>query len=190
MIKNKKAAMEMSVGTIVTIVLLMAVLVLGLIMVQRIFGSSTNAIGNVDSEIQNQISQIFDDTDSTLIIYPTSRRINLEQDSTDAGFAFAVKNRGTETKTYSSILVAEDASNCGSGFDEEDAESILLGAENGPYNLQSGEDTISNRDIILFTLNENVPLCTIKYRLHICEGYETCTVSRSTESASVFVTVE
>ena len=38
---NKKAAMEMSVGTIVTIVLLMSVLVLGIFMIQKIFSGST-----------------------------------------------------------------------------------------------------------------------------------------------------
>jgi len=35
--KSKRAAMEMSVGTIVTIVLLMTVLILGLVLVRSIF---------------------------------------------------------------------------------------------------------------------------------------------------------
>ena len=41
MFSKKRGAMEMSVGTIVTIVLLMTVLVLGIFLVQRIFTSST-----------------------------------------------------------------------------------------------------------------------------------------------------
>ena len=57
--KNRKAAMEMSVGTIVTIVLLMSVLILGIFLVQKVFRSGSNAIDSVDDEIQNQIIQSF-----------------------------------------------------------------------------------------------------------------------------------
>ncbi len=52
MIKNKKAAMEMSVGTIVTIVLLMAVLVLGLTMTRTIFRGATENIKDLDSGVK------------------------------------------------------------------------------------------------------------------------------------------
>ena len=40
--KSKRGAMEMSVGTIVTIVLLMSVLVLGIFLVQKIFKTGMN----------------------------------------------------------------------------------------------------------------------------------------------------
>ena len=43
-VKSKSGAMEMSVGTMVTIVLLMIVLVLGIFFIQKIFGAGTNAI--------------------------------------------------------------------------------------------------------------------------------------------------
>ena len=51
--KNKHAAMEMSVGTIVTIVLLMAVLVLGLVLVRTIFKNSTESIDSIDEQVKN-----------------------------------------------------------------------------------------------------------------------------------------
>ena len=73
--KTKKAAMEMSVGTIVTIVLLMSVLILGIFLVQKIFSSSTNAIDTIDNEVQNQITQLFSDEGNKLAVYPTSRDI-------------------------------------------------------------------------------------------------------------------
>jgi len=189
-IKNKKAAMEMSVGTIVTIVLLMAVLVLGLVLVQNIFGSATNAINIVDDQIQGEISKIFQDEGATLVIYPTSREITLDKnDDTPRGFAFAVRNDGVEEETFSYIVVAEDVTNCGSAFTEEDAEDLLLGGV-GSYTLGSGEDTVSNKDIIKFTLNEDVPLCTMVYRLHVCKGIDECQVRNSDESSTIFVTIK
>ena len=50
--KSKRAAMEMSVGTMVTIILLVTVLVLGIFFVQKIFKSGTSAIDNIDTEVQ------------------------------------------------------------------------------------------------------------------------------------------
>ena len=54
--KNKKAAMEMSVGNIVTIVLLMTVLVLGIILVQRIFTSGVGVVDLTDEQLSGTIS--------------------------------------------------------------------------------------------------------------------------------------
>jgi len=52
MIKNRRAAMEMSVGTIVTIVLLMTVLILGLVLVRTIFSSAKYNVDVIDEKIR------------------------------------------------------------------------------------------------------------------------------------------
>jgi len=73
--KSKKAAMEMSVGTIVTIVLLMSVLVLGLFLVQKIFNLGTGAVDAIDSQVQNEITKIFTEEGKSVAIYPSSGEI-------------------------------------------------------------------------------------------------------------------
>ena len=65
---NSKGAMEMSVGTIVTIVLLMSVLVLGLYFVQKIFASGSNAIDSVDSQVQSEINRLFSNGETKLAV--------------------------------------------------------------------------------------------------------------------------
>lgn len=190
-LKNKKAAMEMSVGTIVTIVLLMSVLVLGLFLVQKIFGVSTNAIDAVDSQVQSELGKVFENDAGTLSVYPSSREITLKKKGdTPKGFAFAVKNDGIITKTFSYILYAEDVTKCGSGFTKQNANSLLLGAS-GSFSLKSGEDTIASKDLIRFVLNEDVPLCTMIYRLKICEG-NTCTETSQNpyNSMTIMVTIK
>lgn len=57
--KSKKAAMEMSVGTIVTIVLLMAVLILGLVFVKKIMCSGIVLTDQIDTKVQNEINNLF-----------------------------------------------------------------------------------------------------------------------------------
>lgn len=68
MMKNKKAAMEMSVGTIVTIVLLMAVLVLGLTLTKKIFVTSTDSINTIDDQVKNEINTLFDEGEDNLVV--------------------------------------------------------------------------------------------------------------------------
>ncbi len=57
--KNKRAAMEMSVGTIVTIVLLMSVLILGLVFIRKIMCSGISLTEDIDEKIRGQLINLF-----------------------------------------------------------------------------------------------------------------------------------
>ena len=60
---NTKAAMEMSVGTIVTIVLLMSVLIFGMIFVKNIMCSGISITNGIDEKLQNEIQTLFGTSD-------------------------------------------------------------------------------------------------------------------------------
>ena len=85
---NKTGAMEMSVGTIVTIVLLMSVLVLGIFLIQKIFKTGTSAIDIVDTQITDEMSKLFATEGKNLVIYPSSQQITLRKGDDPKGFAF------------------------------------------------------------------------------------------------------
>ena len=72
---NKKAAMEMTIGTMVTIVLLVAVLVMILFFITRITESGIGAIDGIDSAVKTEIDKLFSkDSSKKIIIYPESRK--------------------------------------------------------------------------------------------------------------------
>jgi len=177
---KKRAAMEMSVGTIVTIVLLMSVLVLGLVLTKSIFRSSQNAVEQIDSAVQNEINKLFADENKELVIYPSSRAITLKKGKDPAGFAFSVKNKDVQEKTYSYKLEAQDVSNCRGAISKEEAESYALGGQ-GEFTLKGGA-TLEIPRLIKFVIPETAPPCTIVYYLKI-EGIQ----SGGTE---VFVTIK
>ena len=181
---KKKGAMEMSVGTIVTIVLLMAVLVLGIFLVQRIFGSATNAIDEIDSEVQSEIRKLFADEGGNFAIYPTSRQITIKRDRDPRGFAFSVKNDDNENRdfTYTIVVSSSDFASCGSSFTAEQANSWLI-TNSGSFSLgPSAELTLP--ELVLFEIPKSVPECTISYRVEVeREGH-------TYESASVYVTIK
>ena len=51
--------MEMSVGTIVTIVLLMSVLVLGIILIKNIFYGGIKIVDMTNEQLENEINKLF-----------------------------------------------------------------------------------------------------------------------------------
>jgi len=163
MMKNKRAAMEMSVGTMVTIVLLMIVLVLGIFFIQKIFGAGTNAIDQIDTEMQNQIQKLFGaDDDKQVAMYPTSQRITINQGDRDKGFGFFVRNLDSTTSSFTFDIMATDTSACPASLTEEIATGYLLG-ESGEINGLASGDTYQR--LVTFIIPETAPLCTINYDL-------------------------
>ncbi len=178
--KDRKAAMEMSVGTIVTIVLLMSVLILGIFLVQKIFSSSTNAIDTIDNEVQNQINQLFKDDNAKTAIYPPSNDINVKKGEDPKGFAFSVRNNGVEEAEFSYTLEAADISKCGSTMTEEKANSYLLAGDK-TFNIGPGD---MRNKLVRFDVPEDAPPCTIVYQLEIQKA------GVSYDGADIFVTIK
>ena len=172
----------MSVGTMVTIVLLMVVLVLGIFFIQRIFSSGTNAIDSIDSQVQSQIQQLFAQQGTTVAIYPTSRRVTLNQGDNTKGIAFAIKNQNTQVTTFSYDITATDVSNC-PGVTKDLANSYVIGSQGQATNLGSG--AIFGPNLVTFIIPKTMPLCTMEYRLDV-----TNPDSSSYASQNFFVTIQ
>ena len=80
MISKKQGQMQMSVGTIVTIVLLMTVLILGLVLVRTIFSGAIENIDSIDQSIKSEINKLFAEDDfRKIIIYPPTRVVTIKK---------------------------------------------------------------------------------------------------------------
>jgi hypothetical protein len=165
--KNKKAAIEMSMTTIVTIVLVVVTLVLALVLIRTIFTSSTNAIDQVNTAIQDQINNLFTSEGGNLQVYPASRQITISRGATPAGFGFAVENPEKTTATFSYNLSAGDVHNCGPAFTTDEANAYVLG---NTGTLTLGPGAILNPYILVkFDIPSNAIPCTIIYNLNVVE---------------------
>jgi hypothetical protein len=167
-LKEKNAAMEMSVGTIVTIVLLMIVLVLGIFFIQKIFTTGTNAIDTIDNEIQNQLQKLFAEETRTVAVYPTSRDVIVKKGDTPKGFAFSVRNNDVKDSTFNYQVLAMDVSSCGGSITKDNANSYLLGGS-GSFSLSAGNSLELPR-LVRFNIPESAPPCTIIYNLKITKS--------------------
>jgi len=59
--KNKKGAIELSITTVIIIVLGMTLLVLGIVLIKNIFGGATESVDTLDEKVKSEIQSLFTD---------------------------------------------------------------------------------------------------------------------------------
>ena len=167
--KNKVAAMEMTVGTIVTIVLLMSALVLGLILTNTIFKGSQQNINSIDEGVKNQISQMFAKDDLKKIVLYPGTSISIKKGGEDAGFAFSIRILETTLGTFSYAVVSSSVSS-GCTLPLSDANKyISLGGTGTGIQIAAG-NVMSNPIMVKFAVPEDAPPCTVRYALTVKEN--------------------
>lgn len=163
--KDKRAAMEMSVGTIVTIVLLMTVLILGLILTRTIFKSSIENIGGIDQAVKGEINKLFaEDNSRKVVVYPPTRKITIQKGEENLGFGFSIRNTASQEDSFSYEVSAVE-NNCGMSLDGANS-LITLGRTRDDISLPAGS-FMDDPIFVRFGLGENVPPCQIRYSIKI-----------------------
>ena len=163
--KSTKGAMEMSVGTIVTIVLLMSVLILGLVLVKNIFSSANGAIKLSGTQLDNQISKAFGDSSTRAVMYPTSNALTIKVGKSDA-MGVGIKNiaNNVNDPTDFTYEVSSPENSCGLTNDQA-MKLIMLGkATSSPINIPIGQ-LYSGK--ITFQIPDTMPNCLITYDVNI-----------------------
>ncbi len=165
-LKNKKGAMEMSMGTIVTIVLVVVTLVLALVLIRSIFSSSQGAVDQVSTAIQNQINQLFSSENADLAIYPADLNVPIKRgDDTPKGFAFAVKNPDNAAVKFSYTVTAQSLYKCGN-ITTDTANGYIVNPEGS---VSAGAGAQSSTGVVRFKVEKSAPACTITYFIQITD---------------------
>lgn len=93
-ITDKKGALELSVGTIVVIVISMSMLILGLVLVRNIFSGATDSVDTINDEVMRSIQTLFQDETSEVIVMLGRGNTATIRPGTDFfGVALAAKTR-------------------------------------------------------------------------------------------------
>jgi len=160
---KKKGAIELSIGTIVIIVLAMSMLILGLVLVKNIFGGATNLVDLNNQQITEEISKIYG-ADQKVVMYP-NEELKLKQGE-DAAFAIRIRNtvKGAEGQgaTFSYSLKLEGLDEC--GLSEEEVFSWMIGESGADIAIPSSEGHVEK---ILVDVPEGSPICNFKTRVTV-----------------------
>ncbi len=157
--------MEMSVGTIVTIVLLMSVLILGIFLIQKIGGVAKGAIDLTEKQLYTELNKLYEaNEDEKIILYPQTNILEIKKGKSD-GFGLLINNRLETDETFSYEITLADKGTC--TMTESQIMSLInLGKERSNINLASGS-ILSNPLRINFAIPETAKLCEVLYRLEV-----------------------
>ena len=170
LIKNKKATMEMSVGTIVTIVLLMSVLVLGLILIKNIFRTGIDVIKMTDDQLKDEINKLFSEDDK-VVIYPDTRQQEVRQDEQN-GIGLGIRNTLTGSGSAKAfdyeIDVSTDATilqrEC--QIREQEVMTWFVAGSQKEENIHIPSGDFITRKTLL-NIPVGAPLCTIRFSVNV-----------------------
>jgi len=167
---RKKGAMELSIGTIVIIVLAMSMLILGLVLIRTIFTGAKYNVDTMNNKVRDEINKLFVE-DKKMVVYLAGGEAKVNKGDS-YGIAFGIKNLKTGTPEASTFLYDvtianpdEVKKNC--GINEAEALSWIKAGVGGNFQILPGETLANDATIIKFQIPETAPLCIIRYNINV-----------------------
>ncbi len=159
---NKKGAIELSIGTIVVIVLAMSMLILGLVLVRNIFTGATYNVDSLNKNVEAEINKLFNERGDRIIIYLPNNEAEAAKGKS-FGIAFGIRNdvegEATAGRFTYSIQASSIQKGCQLSLQQADSYVILGGT--GSFQLLPGSDPEFR--IVKIQPTESSPLCEIQY---------------------------
>jgi len=163
----KKGAMELSVGTIVTIVLAVIMLGVGIYIITLIRGGATNAIDSINDEVITSIRNAFADEDKVIVVYPTTRTIKISRGDTGKGFAFGIQNTDLKEHAFKWTVAVDqyfDAqTKCGVGL--ADISEWIVNPQGG-FTLGGSQKQVDPL-LVKFNIPKNANKCQIPFNIEV-----------------------
>ena len=131
--KNREGALELSIGTIVVIVIGMSMLILGLVLVRTIFSGATQSIDSLNDQVQSEILGLFGDGNGNLVIKLGSADTAKVKPGSDP-FKLGIGARhpdglaltGRDSLQYKLTLADDSDNNCLRILGRERAENLFI----------------------------------------------------------------
>ncbi len=166
-IGGKRGAVELSISTIVIVVLAVSMLILGLVLVRTIFSGAKNVADMSNDQLKNQISTLFGDA-RKVVVYPDSKRVDIVQGEL-SGFGIGIKNlnqgSSSGTKFSYEVMVSDpDVQTKCQTTDSAILALITTGRAEKDIPLASGESTVGK---VLFLAEVGDPICTVRFRINV-----------------------
>jgi hypothetical protein len=163
---NRKGAIELSMTTVVIIVLAMTMLILGLVLVRTIFTGATYNVQSINDKVRGEINKLFTEEAQKIVVYLPAEGAAIKQ-SESYGVVFAVKNIEMTPQTFNYKVSVSEMGGCPSTTNP--MTWISLGKA-GTFNAASGD---TNPIIVKFIPAATAPLCSVRFNIDVTEGTAT-----------------
>jgi len=111
---NKKAGFEMSITTLVVIVIAVVMLILGLVFVRQIFGSATESISMIDDQVKNELMNLFGEGGGKEMVVKlgTQQTAKVRQGTDGFGFVFGIAPEDITNLNTCKYSITKSGGNC------------------------------------------------------------------------------
>lgn len=171
--KNKKAAIELSIGTVVIIVLAMSMLILGIVLIRSIFSGAKDSITQIDQGVKNEINKLFsENAEKRLVLLPDSKIIKIEQGATGNGFVVSIRNKDDlNAKQFTYKILLESKGSCPNDpiSGASPIANIVSGQTYTTGFLPAGQ-VMENPRHVRIDISDTAPLCTFTLKVLVDEG--------------------
>lgn len=164
MYKSKKGAIELSIGTIVIIVIAMSMLILGLVLVRTIFAGAKYNVDQLNKNVEAEINKLFNENGGKTFIYLPNNQADIKK-GTSYGVAFGIKNDVQGESTAGRFVYSIKASSVQTGcsLNLQQADSYLILGASGTLDLVPGSEPKFR--LVKVQPPASAPLCEIAYDL-------------------------
>ncbi len=165
--KSKTGAIELSIGTIVIVVLAMTMLIGGLVLISNIFDSTKYNVNEMNTKVKNEIGKLFTE-DERVVLYTNNGKVAIKQGK-EWGVGMAIKNlnKGAEDFKFSyTTTVIDPKAQKKCGISVREIESWIDQGETTGISIPSGETEFF---VIRLYVPDSAPLCegTVRFKIEI-----------------------
>ena len=171
-LNNKKAAIELSIGTIVIIVLAMSMLILGLVLIRNIFSGSINNFDALNRNVEGEINKLFNERGEKTIIYLPKEELELKKGKS-FGVGFGIRNTVSGESTLGKFAYKIQASSIQKGcqLNLQQADTYLSLGDSGSFDLSPG--STNSKLKVTIKIPDTAPLCEVRYELTVTKEGQT-----------------
>ena len=160
---RKKGALELSVSTIVVLILSLSMLVLGLVMVNKIMCGAIIGIDNLNEQTRQEIIDLFGENEK-LVIKETENKISKD---VLYGVGFAIRNSNTASNEFSYEVRVSELGSC--LISESEALDFIQIGHGSSMSIPSGGDYSG---LIKFLVPKNIENCNLRYGIEVTNDGE------------------
>jgi hypothetical protein len=173
--RSKRGAMELSMSTVVIVVLAMALLVGGLVLVRNILGGATESVDSINEKVLEQINGLYSENDRIVIRLGPKRVADVKADGDLFGFVAAAGTADGSSVTADNIkyklsLDTSSSEGCVNVLGQEATEALFddsFGVEHSFDNFDLGSiGTV----LIKLTVPKGTELCSQEVHFDVFEA--------------------
>ncbi|PIU75594.1 hypothetical protein COS75_03425 [Candidatus Pacearchaeota archaeon CG06_land_8_20_14_3_00_35_12] len=158
-LKEKRAAFELSMTTVVIIVLAMTMLILGLVLIRTIFTGAKYNVESINEKVKGEINKLFTEEAQKTVVYLPNLEAKIKKGES-YGVAFAIQNIDKTAAQFSYEIKAIET-DCPTGTNPE---SWISRGKTGSFNIPSGDQSYQ---LTRFNIPKTASLCGARFKIAI-----------------------